>query len=60
VIALAVIEDVRSPGQAWTLSRIDEDWQAEEWGEDREAALAAAGKRAAFLEAARLHAVCRG
>jgi chaperone required for assembly of F1-ATPase len=60
VISLAVIEDVRSPGQAWTLSRIDEDWQAEEWGEDREAALAAAGKRAAFLEAARLHAVCRG
>ena len=30
------------PAEAWTLSRVDEDWQAEQGGEDAEAAEAAA------------------
>jgi chaperone required for assembly of F1-ATPase len=58
VIALAVIEGIRSPEEAWTLSRIDEDWQIEQWGEDDEAAAVTRDKRAAFVHAARFHALC--
>jgi chaperone required for assembly of F1-ATPase len=58
VIALAVIEGVRSPEEAWGLSRIDEAWQIEQWGEDEEAAESARAKHAAFVHAARFHALC--
>lgn len=58
VIAIAVIEGIRSPEEAWDLSRIDEAWQAEQWGEDDEAAGAARVKCAAFVHAARFHALC--
>jgi chaperone required for assembly of F1-ATPase len=53
LLGLAVAEGWLGPEEAWSLSRLDEDWQAEEWGEDEEAAEAAASRRAAFLEAAR-------
>jgi chaperone required for assembly of F1-ATPase len=43
----------------WALSRIDETWQAEQWGEDDEAADLAALKRQAFLEAARIFRLAR-
>lgn len=42
---------------AWALSRLDEDWQAEQWGVDDEATAHAALKRAAFLDAARFFAL---
>lgn len=58
VIALAVIEGVRSPEEAWRLSRIDETWQIEQWGDDEEAAVSAGAKHAAFVHAARFHALC--
>ncbi len=58
VIALAVIEGVRSPEQAWEMSRIDETWQIEQWGEDEEASVASGAKHAAFVHAARFHALC--
>jgi chaperone required for assembly of F1-ATPase len=54
VLGLAVLEGALPPDRAWSLSRIDEDWQAEQWGEDAEAAAAAARKRGDFLQAARL------
>jgi chaperone required for assembly of F1-ATPase len=54
VLGLAVLEGAIEPDRAWSLSRIDEDWQAEQWGEDAEAAASAARKRADFLQAARL------
>lgn len=54
VIALAVVEGARAPEEAWDLSRIDETWQIEQWGEDEEAQEIAALKRADFLRAARL------
>ncbi|HVZ28730.1 MAG TPA: ATP12 family protein, partial [Rhizomicrobium sp.] len=38
VLALALVDDAITPGQAFQLSRIDEDFQAERWGEDVEAA----------------------
>jgi len=54
VLALAVVEGARAPEEAWALSRIDETWQAEQWGEDEEAQEIAALKRADFLRAAAL------
>lgn len=39
----------------WQVSRIDEDWQAEKWGQDDEAAATTAEKRRAFNHAARFH-----
>jgi chaperone required for assembly of F1-ATPase len=57
VLALAVTEGRLSAEEAWRLSRIDEDYQIEEWGEDEEAAEAAARRRTAFLDAARFHAL---
>jgi chaperone required for assembly of F1-ATPase len=54
VLGLAVARDALAPEAAWDLSRIDETWQAEQWGTDAEAEAAAAGKRAEFLRAAAL------
>ena len=60
VIGFAVTEGARSPEAAWALSRIDEDWQTEQWGEDEEAGRQAGLKRAAFLEAARIFRLVSG
>lgn len=57
IIALAVVHGVRDPELAWELSRIDEDWQAAQWGRDAEAETAAAVRRGDFLFAARFHAL---
>ena len=56
VLALAVALGRVSAEEAWRLSRLDEDFQIEEWGEDEEAAETAARRRRAFLDAARFHA----
>lgn len=58
VLALAVTEGRVTAGEAWRLSRIDEDWQISLWGEDEEAAEVAARKQAAFLQADRFYALC--
>jgi chaperone required for assembly of F1-ATPase len=58
IIALAVAEGVRSPEEAWELSRIDETWQAEQWGKDDDAEAAADLKRAAFVHASLFHSHC--
>ena len=54
VIGLAVSHGHLDAATAWPLSRIDEDWQIEEWGEDDEAAAVAARRRLDFVNAARL------
>lgn len=54
VLGLAVFDGRLAADEGWRLSRIDEDWQAERWGVDDEAAEAAAIKRAAHADAARL------
>lgn len=54
VIALAVAEGELAPEEGWHLSRLDEDWQTEQWGEDAEAAAAATRKAEDFAAAARL------
>lgn len=51
VLALAVTHGQLKPNQAWDLSRIDEDWQISQWGDDDEALAVASRKRSAFLHA---------
>lgn len=53
VIALALAEGAISLDTAWTAAALDEQWQAEQWGEDEEAAKALAGRRADFAAASR-------
>lgn len=55
VLALAVMQRRLSASQAWSLSRIDETWQAEQWGDDDEAVAAAQVKQTAFEHAARFY-----
>lgn len=57
VIGLAVLEG-HDPQALWHLSRLDEDWQARQWGEDHEAAVAAARKQEAFAKAADFLGAC--
>ena len=54
VLALAVLHHRLAAPDAWRLSRIDEDWNVEEWGEDVDAAALAARREADFLHAARV------
>lgn len=58
VLALAVTHKRLSAEEAWSLSRIDEEWQISLWGEDEEAAEVAALKREAFLQADRFYGLC--
>lgn len=51
VLGLAVSRGALDPGDAWELSRIDETWQAEQWGEDAEAQAQAERRHADFLRA---------
>lgn len=57
VLALAVIRGRVGGEEAWAISRVDEEWQAEQWGRDPEADAAAAVRRVAFLHAARFYAL---
>lgn len=59
VLALAVTSGQLDADTAWSLSRLDEDWQAEQWGIDEEAAEAAAIKEQAFAMAARVFSLSR-
>lgn len=55
VIGLAVAEGRIDPESGWDISRVDERFQAEQWGQDEEAAEAAEVKRQAFLNAHRFN-----
>jgi chaperone required for assembly of F1-ATPase len=59
ILALAARHAHLSAARAWRLSRLDEDWQAEQWGTDSEAAAAAENRHAAFLLAHRLLVLSR-
>lgn len=52
ILGLAALEE-EEIDRLWALSRIDEEWQAEQWGRDEEADVLAETKRAAFGQAAR-------
>jgi chaperone required for assembly of F1-ATPase len=51
IIGLAACHRHLSAVKLWSYSRIDEDWQEAQWGQDDEATAMAAAKRQAFLEA---------
>jgi chaperone required for assembly of F1-ATPase len=53
LVALALAEGEIGVDQAWAAASLDEQWQAEQWGEDRDAAAALANRRADFAAAAR-------
>ena len=48
VLALALAEEAMTADAVWAASTVDEDWQAELWGEDALAAQARAARRAEF------------
>ncbi len=53
VLALALVEGAGDPDTLWAAAHVDEDWQAELWGEDTLATQARANKRAEFDAAVR-------
>ena len=53
VIALALAEQAIELEEAWAAASLDDQWQAEQWGEDAEAALALANRRRDFEAGAR-------
>jgi chaperone required for assembly of F1-ATPase len=59
VLALAVTARHLTAGQAFDLSRLDNQWQSEQWGEDEDEAATEALRRAAFLQADRFLELCR-
>ncbi len=46
--ALALVEDAATPEAIWQAAHIDEDWQAEQWGEDALAGQAREARRVDF------------
>jgi len=48
VAALALVEDAATPEAVWQAAHVDEDWQAEQWGEDTLAVQAREARRAEF------------
>lgn len=58
VLGLAVARGRIDAATAFALSRIDESWQAELWGQDAEAAESEAVKRAALMDAERFSHLC--
>jgi len=59
VLGLAVSAGRLAAGEALALSRLDDDWQIEQWGEDEEASKTAALKAKDFADAARLISLSR-
>jgi len=59
IIGLAIAKDRLSVSEGWDASRIDETWQAEQWGQDEDAAAIEALKRQGLEEAARFLALAR-
>ena len=54
IIGFAAALDARPTEELWTISRLDELWQEEQWGEDEDATALALIKRDAFLHAKRM------
>jgi chaperone required for assembly of F1-ATPase len=55
LLGLAVVDRFALPEDLWTASRVDEDWQSEQWGADDEAIALSEGRKRAFLDAARFY-----
>lgn len=59
VLGLAVTDGRLDPDDAWTLSRIDETWQADLWGRDEDAEAIEAKRLEGLLHAGRFYRLCR-
>ncbi|MDQ2067478.1 ATP12 family protein [Xinfangfangia sp. CPCC 101601] len=59
VLALATTRARLTASEAFDLSRIDNHWQVEQWGEDEMEAAAETIRRVAFVQADRFCALCR-
>lgn len=59
ILGFATIREHLPAQGLWDISRLDEKWQEEQWGEDDEALDLAATKRSAFLHAARFFRLAR-
>lgn len=59
VLGFAATLAARDVEALWDISRLDEAWQTEQWGQDDEADAMAKIKKAAFLHAARMFALCQ-
>ena len=53
-IALAAVHELQPAPILWAASRMDEDWQAQQWGDDEQAKYEAELKKSAFLHATEL------
>lgn len=60
VLGLAVARERLGSAEAWRMSRIDEQWNVDQWGEDHDAAEQAARRESDFQNAARLISMVRG
>ena len=58
ILGLAVTAGKLSADDAWQACRIDENWQAEQWGVDEDAAALQELRRLAFSQADRFYALC--
>ncbi|MFG6561730.1 ATP12 family chaperone protein [Sulfitobacter sp. 1A15299] len=59
ILGFAVLEQAFDPEEIWALSRLDETWQAEQWGRDDLAEQEAEIKRQAFLHACAIIVLCK-
>ncbi len=60
VLALAIVQDAISPEKAFSMSRLDETFQAEKWGEDEEAQAREAMLKQSFENDLKWFALTRG
>jgi len=60
IVALAALEDEADAARLFASANCEEDWQAELWGTDHEAAAARAARESAFVLAARFARLARG
>ncbi len=59
VLGFAATQRARDSLELWDLSRLDEIWQAEQWGQDDAAEAMASLKMASFLHACRMFQLCQ-
>ncbi|GLO68846.1 ATPase [Phaeobacter inhibens] len=55
ILGFAATKDWREAAEIWDISRLDELWQEQQWGQDEEAQATADLKRQAFLHAKRFY-----
>ncbi|MEW9919808.1 ATP12 family chaperone protein [Marimonas sp. MJW-29] len=58
ILGFAAAEQVKPLDALWDISRLDEIWQAEQWGKDDEAEQMAEIKKESFLHAGRMFTLC--